>query len=1036
MKPNERSTNVLSVTRSKAKMFEYSVPLDDHINIVRDPADLFSLTIGLLGDAAAELNRGEFQNETQTNLRFSALFFDSYIQAKLDSDLDAELFLLGAAAYYICDLPGNASVLIGRLDHSGFSNSLASFLCWIIKSNFDRIPSFTEGKFSSQLVEIAELANGFFENGDEIDRIGDLLLGLRESAYSHGTSWDVLIADLIAACMNLKIRNSVRTLLPLYSEVAPEVWETVFKKSTFVRELWPSQRLLGAGGIFKGQSAVVQMPTSAGKSKSIEIIVRSAFASGRARTCVVVAPFRALCHEISETLKSAFKGENIFVNELSDIFQNDFDTQSLVENEQFQILSVTPEKLVYVLRQSPELAGQIGLLILDEGHQFDSGTRGVTYELLITSLKSLLPASVQTVLISAVISNAESIAQWLLGEGAKVIKDSSLAPTFKTVGFSSWTTNQGRIQYVQSDDITKDDFWVPRVLESQILKLRGRERSIRNFPEKTDGVSIAAHLAIKLSKNGGVAVFCGSKRTAPKLIQCVVDAFSRGYSQEMPSRFSNSQELGCFIKMYEENFGQTSCEKFGAELGILSHHASIPQGIRMATEFALRKGDVKFIVCTSTLAQGVNLPIRYLIFTSIYQAGERIRTRDFHNLIGRTGRSGLQTEGTILFADPEVFDKKRDRNERWRFNSIKNLFDVAQSEPCASSLLELLTPFKDEEGNDIDEVNILGLLTNYFNNEASLETLVSSISDDQNSIDESKFRAQVRQKLKIASSIEGHLISALQGISGDDRLTFCSNLAEKTLAYHLADDLKKSALKEVFKLICQNTDTKVTSDAKKAIYSRTLLGVQELLEIDDWINDNLGLIAFSSDSEDELFNLLFPVLERYLVEGSLTKLTPGHGRLDVALGWISGVSFINILSSLQESGARTIAGTQMRKIDVYQIVEACEGQLAFEGMLILGAIAEVLEANSEFTDTTIPDMVRTLQKRIKYGLASELEIQIYEAGFNDRILAQKLASKIAIASPRNRFMLKRSLVEMETEVRAILADYPSYYREVFNSIVA
>ena len=29
----------------------------------------------------------------------------------------------------------------------------------------------------------------------------------------------------------------------------------------------------------------------------------------------------------------------------------------------------------------------MGLAIYDEGHQFDSGARGVTYELLLTSLK-------------------------------------------------------------------------------------------------------------------------------------------------------------------------------------------------------------------------------------------------------------------------------------------------------------------------------------------------------------------------------------------------------------------------------------------------------------------------------------------------------------------------------------------------------------------------------------------------------------------------------------------------------------------------
>ena len=59
----------------------------------------------------------------------------------------------------------------------------------------------------------------------------------------------------------------------------------------------------------------------------------------------------------------------------------------------------------------------------------------------------------------------------------------------------------------------------------------------------------------------------------------------------------------------------------------------MPHGIRLAIEHAMRENLIRFVVCTSTLAQGVNLPIRYLIVTSIYQAGEPIKVRDFHNLL-------------------------------------------------------------------------------------------------------------------------------------------------------------------------------------------------------------------------------------------------------------------------------------------------------------------------------------------------------------------------------------------------------------------
>ena len=90
------------------------------------------------------------------------------------------------------------------------------------------------------------------------------------------------------------------------------------------------------------------------------------------------------------------------------------------------MLIVTPEKLLYMLRRAPELADTIGLLIYDEGHQFDGMARGPTYELLLTSLRMKLTPGTQSVLISAVIGNAPDIAEWLIGDRDAVIGGTGL----------------------------------------------------------------------------------------------------------------------------------------------------------------------------------------------------------------------------------------------------------------------------------------------------------------------------------------------------------------------------------------------------------------------------------------------------------------------------------------------------------------------------------------------------------------------------------------------------------------------------------
>ena len=193
------------------------------------------------------------------------------------------------------------------------------------------------------------------------------------------------------------------------------------------------------------------MPTSAGKTKATELIIRAAFLSERAHLAVVVAPFRALCQEITNALKNAFADDNVQINQLSDALQPDYLSEVLellgvVEVVTPHIVILTPEKFLYVLRQRPELVEQIGLVIYDEGHQFDTGRRGVTYELLLTSIKRLLKSNAQTVLISAVILNSKALAAWLLNDADKTVSDSATQAQ-RVIAFASWSDQLGQLSF-------------------------------------------------------------------------------------------------------------------------------------------------------------------------------------------------------------------------------------------------------------------------------------------------------------------------------------------------------------------------------------------------------------------------------------------------------------------------------------------------------------------------------------------------------------------------------------------------------------
>ncbi len=1040
MRPEQKSQLLLGVTRSKAKMIEYGIPEEHHIKIKQDPAKLFTISIGLLGDLAAAINRDEydpdFLSELRTNLLFSARFFDSYLQSKLNEALDPYLVLLGSASYYLCDLPGSASVLAKcingdcpDLDGEG----LEDLLLWLLQSDLGTYFDGTEGPFGEYIDGFSRWVLQFFKDGTGESNLLDLATKLREAVYESGTPRQLLFGDVIAAVLRKKLENSAWKALPSYSGLPRNKWLHALQKESFIKELWPAQHLLGRADVLKGKSAIVQMPTSAGKTKATELILRSAFLADRVSLAIIIAPFRALCHEIKNSLVEAFHDEPTKVDELSDALQTDFEITELLGHQ--QILVVTPEKLIYVLRHSPELASHVGLLVFDEGHQFDSGTRGITYELLLTSLRSMIPEETQKVLISAVISNAEAVGKWLNGE-PNVVEGTTLVPTFKSVGFASWLDQLGRIEYVDSRDAEQNEFFVPRVIERFNLGRRGRERKDRFFPEKSNGQAIALYLGMKLAPNGGVAIFCGRKSTAANICEKAVEIIERGSPLSLPLEFSNQQEVERLTHLYVENLGAEAPASQCAAHGIFSHHGNTPHGIRLAVEYAMREDLVRFVICTSTLAQGVNLPIRYLIVTSVYQGMDRIKVRDFHNLIGRAGRAGMHTEGSILFADPVIYDKRKARNDKWRWEQVKELLEPRNSEPCISNLLSIFEPIKSDDDKYTITMEALDFAKTYISDPDEVAKLAAEITAQHGDKGFSRdgVERQVAWRISLICAIESFLLShwdeTENGLSDAEVI----RLAEGTLAFFLANDQKKGHIRELFQLLAQNISANITDPARRKIYGRTLYGVQDAQAIERWIQSNAANLLSIVD-ETEILDLAWPLLTQHINGSVFTKFDKPEVLKEIAHGWISGKTFSDLLKIIHKRKAKMIWGTRRREFKIDHVVAVCEGTLAYDGALLIGALCEFIETLDQDGTGDLINRLQLFQKRLKYGLPTETTIALYELGFSDRLISQDLAVSLNLSGAQKKNLVKALKKDRDVAI-AVIEKYPAYFQERMNELVS
>ncbi len=91
--------------------------------------------------------------------------------------------------------------------------------------------------------------------------------------------------------------------------------------------------------------------------------------------------------------------------------------------------------------------------------------------------------------------------------------------------------------------------------------------------------------------------------------------------------------------------------------GVGVHHAGMLPRHRRLVERLTQQGVLKVVSGTDTLGVGVNLPIRTVVFTRLYKydgSGSRmLSAREFHQIAGRAGRPGFDTEGLVVALSPE-----------------------------------------------------------------------------------------------------------------------------------------------------------------------------------------------------------------------------------------------------------------------------------------------------------------------------------------------------------------------------------------------
>lgn len=363
-------------------------------------------------------------------------------------------------------------------------------------------------------------------------------------------------------------------------------------------------------------------PTSAGKSFIItQWLVEQLAASDR--VIVYIAPTRALIQQVERDLREVLREHGLRRVAIVTIPFN----ERVLAKEGAKVLVFTQERLHYFLRNHGSTI-PIHAIVVDEAHKIGDRQRGVLLQDVIERTSRLNPTA-KVIFASPLAENP----------GALVAD----APPGATTGS------------LLSDDVTVNQnlLWLDRVKGRGgvwQMRLRLHDRSLLLGEIKIDREASTsarrklAHLAAACDTGGGTLVYVDdgdeAESVAARLSKLLPEA-------EGPDARKLLDLADLARVVVHRQYGLTKVLRHR----VAFHYGNMPLILRSEVEDLFRSGAIRFLVCTSTLVEGVNLPCRTLVVRAPKRGDRPMDAADFWNLAGRAGRWGQEFQGNIVCVD-------------------------------------------------------------------------------------------------------------------------------------------------------------------------------------------------------------------------------------------------------------------------------------------------------------------------------------------------------------------------------------------------
>jgi helicase len=846
--------------------------------------------------------------------------------------------LIAAGLYYLADYSSSALIL-GRLYQlNTYETDIEKFLLSFFQRKLTSdnrhsnqvIRFLNEGntQILNELVESIELEkNIFFQSNAEqftLHFLAEMVL----RKFLNNNIWIDLLKHNLREHWIKYVQQSISKPLP--------VWD-----------FFPSQlNALDRGVLAEFKSVALQTPTSSGKTAICELIIYNEYQNNRDCKILYLAPFRALASELKNSFgrnlaKLGISSKTIYGGNIPTSMERD-----LIQN--VSLLISTPEKFIAIENSIPNFLSDFTLIICDEGHLLDDGNRGLSYELLLSRLKNSGPTNRKFIYISAIIPNIGQINSWLGGDNTTVVKSTYRATEIEYGFLKPHDTNGTFILDVNPFKQIPQKYLLNNFLTPADFSYQG-PRKIRTYSFssiKTRAVAVA----LKSLNSGTVALFSptkGGNSGVTALANELIKQMDTGLKLPNPVNYiDNSQiTIGRLQEYFKVILGEEYTLYRAIKYGVLYHHGDLPQYVREVIEDAIRTEKVRLIICTNTLAEGVNLPIRTIVISSVSRfdaATERrapLELRDIKNLVGRAGRAGKETKGLVIVANPSDFYVMENVIKEQNLENVNGfLFTIVSriSKIVIEKRLVLTNELLEQQNESFKElidaidVSIIDLVSEEIKVE-QLEATVRSLIDQTFA----KFQANDEQSGTLSNlvTLRGQ---KLESIIESNEFRFLKQSGANLRIY---------------------LDFRGELNVNNPLWQTVADPIQE-----DWLTFILDDFIFKQSSYINKLNS-FNLFNRTSLSMAILK--------EIIRKWMTGSWFGELSKEFN--------------LDMDVCLRIVNSLICFNTQNIAAAIIRNVELRLSDQKIAISLVALNFSQYLLYGLQKDIQLRLIEIGFNDRI---------------------------------------------------